>query len=329
MSDQGSGKPPHSRASRIIAGILAADFVGWLICTLFVVAWKSAERNDASGFDDILRISVFPNLIFVPMAMGIIAAWFWRMCNLSLWGYLGWSCVSLLTALLGAFVVWKEGMVCLAIVSPLMLVAMFGGCAIGRLWFRKRDGSRLQLTILPLLVLVALAEAFTRRDQTASVSDELLIRAPAARVWPHVLEFPPIAEPPDYWLWKLGLPSPAATTSAGEYVGADRCCIFSNGIVFKEAISALLPREKLTFDIVEQPADPELLGHLTLQRGQFDLRENSDGTTTLTGTSWYTLHVRPLWYFNLWTRDVTRRVHLRVMRHIKALAEQDTAFVGK
>ena len=45
-----------------------------------------------------------------------------------------------------------------------------------------------------------------------------------------------------------------------------------------------------------------------------------DGTTTLVGTSWYTLHVRPLWYFDLWTSDMTRAVHLRVMRHVRRLA---------
>jgi len=33
------------------------------------------------------------------------------------------------------------------------------------------------------------------------------------------------------------------------------------------------------------------------------------------------LHVRPRWYFDLWTSDMTRAVHLRVMRHVKQLAE--------
>ena len=79
----------------------------------------------------------------------------------------------------------------------------------------------------------------------------------------------------------------------------------------------------LIFQIVEQPRDPELLGHLTLHRGQFQLIDNNDGTTTLIGRSWYTLHMRPLWYFDWWTRDVTSHVHLRVMEHIKTLAEGD------
>jgi hypothetical protein len=56
-------------------------------------------------------------------------------------------------------------------------------------------------------------------------------------------------------------------------------------------------------------------------RGQFELQDNGDGTTTLTGRTWYSLHVRPAWYFDWWTHDIFRAVHLRVMRHIKHLAE--------
>jgi hypothetical protein len=53
------------------------------------------------------------------------------------------------------------------------------------------------------------------------------------------------------------------------------------------------------------------------------LQDNHDGTTTLIGSSWYTLHVRPRWYFDLWTRDMSRAIHLRVMNHIRRLAERE------
>ena len=47
-----------------------------------------------------------------------------------------------------------------------------------------------------------------------------------------------------------------------------------------------------------------------------------DGTTTLFGASWSTLHIRPLWCFDIWTRDMTRAVHMRVMNHVRGLAEE-------
>jgi hypothetical protein len=52
-----------------------------------------------------------------------------------------------------------------------------------------------------------------------------------------------------------------------------------------------------------------------------ELRDNHDGTTTLIGTSWYRLKVYPALYYDLWARSMCRDVHLRVMKHIKELAE--------
>ena len=112
-----------------------------------------------------------------------------------------------------------------------------------------------------------------------------------------------------------------ATTSAGDFVNAERQCIFSHHAIFKERVVEIVPLEKLTFEIVESPQDPELVGHLTPHRGQFVLHDNADGTTTLIGSTWYTLHVRPLWYFNFWTQHIFRSVHLRVMEDIRRRAE--------
>ena len=138
-----------------------------------------------------------------------------------------------------------------------------------------------------------------------------------------MLAFPEIREAPDYWLFRLGLPYPVDTTNAGNFVGADRACRFSGGAIFREKVAALEPEKLLTFDIVEMPRDPELLGHLDAHRGQFELRDNGDGTTTLIGRTWYTLYVRPSVYFDWWTHDIFRAVHLRVMRHIQQLSENE------
>jgi hypothetical protein len=149
----------------------------------------------------------------------------------------------------------------------------------------------------------------------------MLIHAPPQKVWPHVLAFPPITEAPDYWLFRIGLPYPVATTNTGNYIGAQRFCIFSSGLVIKELVAEYVPDRRLTFDIYEQPRHPEAYGHITLHRGRFDLIDNHDGTTTLVGSSWYTLHVSPHFYFDWWVRDMTHEVHLRVMRHVRELSE--------
>jgi len=214
-----------------------------------------------------------------------------------------------------------EGIVCLIIVYPALYTLILTGLLLGRIWF-KPDYTKLQLSIFPLLLLLTATDAFYSSTERAVVTDEILIQATSDKVWPHVLAFPEIPQRPDYWIFRLGLPYPTQTTNGGNFVGADRQCMFSDGIVIKERVAEIVPNEKLTFDIIEQPTHPEAYGHITLHRGRFELRDNKNGTTTLIGSSWYTLHVRPVWYFDLWTGDMTRAVHLRVMRHVRRLAEE-------
>ena len=306
--------PPGDVAWRIFFGTLLANALGGAL--LLAVTWLVQTHRNT----DTATLIVWPSFFLIPFLVGMMAAWFWRGLNRTLgWTFLDALWVTL-AGLAAAAVVLREGIVCLVIVSPILYVFIFCGVLLGRLWFRP-NYSRLQLTIFPLLVLITVADSLYHSEQTAVLTDRILIQAPPAKVWPHVLAFPEIPDRPDYWIFRLGLPYPTMTTNGGNFVGADRQCIFSNGVVMKERVAEFVPNEKLTFDVAEQPSDPEAYGHITLHRGQFALQENRDGTTTLTGSSWYTLHVRPRWYFDLWTRDMTRAVHLRVMNHIKRLSE--------
>lgn len=155
------------------------------------------------------------------------------------------------------------------------------------------------------------------------VSDTMVIRAPKNVVWKYIASHPLNTSHSDYWLFNIGLPCPVQSTIAADSIGAERKCVFSNGATFDERIVESKPEEIFTFDIVKQPDDPEIIGHIVVQRGQFILQENPDGTTTLIGNSWYRLNVYPVWYYDLWAVDITRHVHLRVMNHIKALSEND------
>jgi len=270
---------------------------------------------------NLLGMLGLPSFLLVPGLGGFIASYIWR----ALKPTIGATCLNTfwmtLLALVGAVLAFHEGAICLLIVSPLFFASALTGTLLGRIFF-KTYPTRLQLSVLPLLLLGVLAEPLTRANTESVITDEILIHAPAGKVWPQVTSFPEIPSPPHFWLFRLGLPYPTATTSAGDFVNADRQCIFSGNAMFKERVAAIVREEKLTFDIVESPQDPELVGHLTAHRGQFVLRDNGNGTTTLAGSTWYTLHVRPLWYFNLWTHHVFRSVHLRVMEDIRRRAEK-------
>ncbi len=278
------------RAGRLLLGMLAGNGVAVLLIALgYVLLSVSPQSAVAVGL---------PSLLFVPFCIGLAAAWVWRPLELGIGAVLLHSLLCMLLGLLIAAVALHEGAICLVIVSPILYGGMIAGALTGRVWFRK-DRDRVNLCLAPVFVLAIVAEPALRARHTSVVTDEIRIAVPPTRVWPHVLAFKPIPDPPSYWLFRIGTRLAA----------------------FEERVAEIEPGRRLTFDIVEMPADPELLGHLDAHRGQFELHDNGDGTTTLIGRTWYTLHVRPAWYFDLWTHEILGAVHLRVMRHIKRLAE--------
>jgi hypothetical protein len=307
--------PSPPRWQTWLLGMVVADLaIGLLTGGLFGLA------NSIPGAQ-VLEIVAWPSFLLLPAFGGVLAAYVWGRLQPTI-GETALNCLwAALLGLAGAAVVFREGTICLLIVSPLWYVLFLAGALLGRVWFRKADGSQLRVCLLPLLALLVMAEPFWRRQEVGMVRDELLIHAPPATVWPQVTAFGEIPAPADFWLFRLGLPYPVATTSGGEFVGAGRRCVFSGGAIFKETVAEWAPEQKLTFDIVEVPRDPELLGHLSPSRGQFLLRDNHDGTTTLIGTTWYSLHVRPIWYFDWWTEHIFRAVHRRVMEDVRRRAE--------
>ncbi len=302
------------KARRLILGMLAGNAVGGLACLLAAGLVRLAEHSAV--------LIVYPSLLLVPFAIGLVAAWVWRPLELRIGAVWLHSLSTTVVGIGAAFLFFHEGGICLLMVSPIVFLSIVAGAFAGRVWFRKSTDN-LNLCFAPIFLFAIAAEPAMRGPHSGVVTDEIRIAAPPAKVWPHVLAFPEIPDAPGYWLFRLGLPYPMETTNAGNHVGADRACKFSGGAVFKEKVAEMVPEKLLTFDIVEMPPDPELMGHLDAHRGQFELRDNGDGTTTLIGRTWYSLHVRPAPYFDWWTHDIFSAVHLRVMRHVKRLAESE------
>ncbi len=306
---------PSPNRSALYTGILVANIVSLAIVGLS----KFLVGDSNSGFATVL---IWSNFILVPFLMGIICAWFWRKLTMRTWAYIGWSAVTVLIAILCSFVFMKEGVICLLIISPLILAFTIAGVFIGRAMYRKKNNT-LNSSVFGILLLLFTADVVTDHEGTNMVSDVMIINAPVEKVWPYVVAYDPITLDEEYWLFEIGMPSPVQSTVDGHAAGAGRKCIFSNGYVFEEKMIVYKPNDELTFDIIEQPRDPEIMGHIDILRGQFILKDNGDGTTTLIGNSWYKLYVFPGWYFNLWSESITRNVHLRVMEHIKILSEKD------
>lgn len=266
-------------------------------------------------------ILVYAEFVILPLMMGIISAWCWRSLKLSGKRLVGYSCLNGLLAILLSAILLGEGAICLLIVSPLILGFIITGASIGKMMFQKRN-NYLNVSIFSLLFVLFIIDSISTPHYENLVSDVMVIDAPPEEVWKHVVAFDGIEEDDEFWLFRIGMPMPIAATVNGYYEGAERKCIFSNGYTFDEKIVTYQPKHNLTFDIVNQPKDPEIMGHIDILKGQFLLKDNGDGTTTLTGNSWYRLYVFPVWYYDIWAESITRNVHLRVMKHIKQLSEK-------
>ncbi|MBC6112759.1 hypothetical protein ACFOG5_23485 [Pedobacter fastidiosus] len=285
------------------------------LIVLLIIGVNRALHVEKTG------VLVYSQFVILPMLIGIISAWFWRDLNLKTKTIIGYSLINSLLAIALSYLFLGEGVICLIIVSPLILVFVITGAFIGKMMFRKKNQT-VNVSIVSLLFMVFVVDSIADHQYENMVSDEIVIKASPSKIWNNVVAFEKIKQPNNYWLFKIGMPSPMQTTVTDYKYGAGRKCIFSNGYAFDEKIVAFDVNKNLTFDIVGQPQDPEIMGHIDIKRGQFLLKDNGNGTTTLVGNSWYKLRVFPIWYYDVWAESITRNVHLRVMDHIKELSEQ-------
>jgi hypothetical protein len=258
--------------------------------------------------------------VIIPILMGLMSAWFWKDLNLKGRLITLYSVYNTFLAILLSFIYLGEGVICLLIVSPLIFSFIVVGALFGKSIFKKNN-STLNVSVITLLLFIFISDSLSKHEYENMVSDTIIINAPPNKVWKNVVSFEKIKQKNSFWLFRIGMPSPMATTVTGYYKGAGRKCIFSNGYVFGEKIATYEPLKDLTFDIIDQPRDPEIMNHIDILRGQFLLKDNGNGTTTLIGNSWYKLYVFPVWYYDIWAQNITRNVHLRVMKHIKELSE--------
>jgi hypothetical protein len=299
----------------VVLGVVVSN--GAAAAVLLLTEWIIRNVHPESGGQVAFVLSEF---VLLPIAIGVVNTWYWRGHTVR-WGpSLLLALVNLAAGLFVSGLFMGEGVICLVIVSPLVLIFLVIGIAVGKALF-TRHNTTLNVGLAAAVLALIMADALTAAPFDAKVTDTVVIHAGPEQVWPYIAGFPAIEEKPRFWMFRLGLPYPTQSTADGAYVGADRKCLFSGNLAFDEKITELVPKRLLTFDIVHQPEHPELLGHIDVQRGQFVLHDNGDGTTTLEGSSWYRLYVRPSAYFRWWSDTVVRQVHLRVMEHIRRLSE--------
>jgi hypothetical protein len=164
------------------------------------------------------------------------------------------------------------------------------------------------------------------------VDTSIEIKAPAAKVWKSLIEFPDIEEPPTSIL-RYGVAYPIHARITGEGEGAIRECLFSTG-TFVERINTWEEGRRLGFAVIAGPEGMRewspydihprhLHGYFVPESAEFRLTPTPDGGTRLEGTSWYRNSMWPSQYWRLWSDALLHQVHMRVFSQVKKLAEAD------
>jgi uncharacterized membrane protein YhaH (DUF805 family) len=242
------------------------------------------------------------------------------------------------TAGLGVLVFAMEGAICLLMAAPIGFGLAFMGGLIGyviqlRPWNAEYSPYILLAVALTLPSLTAAEAADPPDPEVMEVSSVVEVDAPPETVWNEVITFPELP-PPDDWVFHTGVAYPVRAEIVGRGVGAERHCVFSTG-AFVEPIDGWDEPRRLSFRVTDQPEPmrewspytlhpPHLHGYLVSRRGEFRLTPLDGGRTRLEGTTWYTNRMWPAWYWRLWSDAIIHRIHLRVLNHVKGLAEADS-----
>jgi hypothetical protein len=171
-----------------------------------------------------------------------------------------------------------------------------------------------------------------------AVHSEVTVAASPEQVWKHVVTFSDLPEP-DEWFFRAGLAYPKRARIEGTGPGAIRYCEFSTG-PFVEPIEVWDEPRLLAFRVTQNPAPlnewspyasvlpKHLHGYFISKKGQFRLTALPGGRTLLEGTTWYQHGLWPGEYWRWWSDAIIHRIHLRVLNHVKMLAEQEVSMMS-
>jgi uncharacterized membrane protein YhaH (DUF805 family) len=269
-----------------------------------------------------------------PFSIGMVVAYFYNWKRLhtlrsTMMVVLGGSLVACLCLILVAL----EGAACILMAAPLALAIALPGAAIGRQMAIRGLEDIVSRGIAVLLFPIVPLMAAPQRPVLHEVRSSVEVDAPPELVWRRVIAFGDLDEPPS-GIFRFGVAYPVRATISGSGAGAVRECVFSTGS-FVEPITTWDAPRRLAFDVTSQPRPmtelspwrvvdaPHLDGFLSSRRGEFRLIPLPGGRTRLEGSTWYTLAMEPGTYWQPFADAIIHQIHLRVLRHVRALSEGD------
>lgn len=283
---------------------------------------------------ELLGVMTIGFLFVMPMAVGFITVFLAQRAGRrgpAVW--LALPAVTTLALLVGSFVLFWEGIICLTMLAPAALLASLVGGGLGALCARSYGKTPLAcVAILPFVVAPVeqwMGPAFEVRE----VATGITIRAAPAVVWREVERVAPIRVEEQRFSWsqKIGFPRPIEATLSGKGVGAIRHATFDGGVLFVETVTLWEPERRLGFDIRADTVNipPRTLDeHVTIGgkyfdtlHGEYRLEPLPDGRTLLHLSSQHRLSTTLNFYARIWTDAVMRDIQENILFVIRRRCE--------
>jgi hypothetical protein len=310
IPEGGSPTDRSDTRNSVIRGTVAA-----LVCAI-VGGVLIAMGNGASG----LGVTMF---LFLPAATGfvtVLTVHYWRAVVISL-------SIAMVLCLAGLVFTGLEGIVCVVMASPILIIGAMLGAAAGILVKRRfpTDGN-LSMAIIPVLAGVSVFGAGKIEDRletgwrTEVIESTIIIEAGPEEVWDAIIEFDDV-DGPKPLLMRMGLPIPQSCSISGFGVGSERTCRFSSGFI-RERVTLWDPPHRLELDVDEV----QLPGRhwLGFQRATYTLERRGAGDTKITRTTTVTSTLRPAFYWRFFERLGTETEHDFILNSLKAKVSSGT-----
>jgi uncharacterized protein YndB with AHSA1/START domain len=171
---------------------------------------------------------------------------------------------------------------------------------------------RVSIIILLPLVLGLLEGKRTQSRSDLDISHEIVIAAPASKVWQSLLNIKAIEHHETRWSFStlIGFPNHLETTLDTLKIGGIRTAQYEKGLRFDEIITQFEPEKRLVLDINTDPSKipPTVMDehiviggkHLDILEDIYTLQALPDGKTRLTLSSHFFISTPFNWYAGLW-----------------------------
>jgi hypothetical protein len=178
----------------------------WLDCCLDSSRWPAAVFISVRVFRN-YGVALFFGGPFIAGAIGGFI--FNRRFPAGLGGTIGITTLTFGLAALILMAFRAEGLICLVMAVPILGPVAVLGAALGRAIARHDDRSvsPAMFALLAIPLSVGLEPLHVAGRTLHEVQSSVVIEAPPARVWPHVIAFAPMREPLEP-LFRLGIASP-------------------------------------------------------------------------------------------------------------------------